>query len=605
MNLRKTESRISLLALVLSVALASSLSCSIHKPMTNFATLKNEYLDSLFLAKPHLATFMGDHRFDDRFADLSSQALKLRERVLEQQQLRLNSIDKSGLSPDDQVDAEILSDGINLELLYLREVKDWEWDPRLYDSFPYYDPREMVAGRISDIIHGDFAALPDRLKSVAGLLRNLPAFLKQAQDGLRNPARIYTEQAIEDNKGRIELFKGEVEEFIRRSVAVPENLRAEAEKTRISAVKALEDYQSFLQSDLLSRSSGDWRLGRDRYHKKFSLALQTDLSPESVVPRAESAFNKARLELFRVAVQLHKELFPGRPLIQSETSPKNQAQIIRTVRDELSKDHPKAEDLVEAHRRNLDAFRRFIEEHHLLNLPPKETLVVREMPLFKRGVAAAEYLAPGVLQPTALWQATYYVDPINPAWDAARVESYLRGNNIYEVELTAMHEAYPGHHTQYYYARKNPNPLRSVLWNAPFVEGWAVYGEDLMTRLGFGGKNNLRYQFFARRGDMIVATNILIDIKLHSGEMQEDEAVRFMVEEGFQEQAQAEKKLLRAKLDTTQLAQYFLGYDEIRELEHDYREIKKEAFGQREFNESVIGHGPLAVKHLRKFLLQK
>ena len=104
---------------------------------------------------------------------------------------------------------------------------------------------------------------------------------------------------------------------------------------------------------------------------------------------------------------------------------------------------------------------------------------------------------------------------------------------------------------------------------------------------------------------MIVATNILIDIKLHSGEMQEDEAVRFMVEEGFQEQAQAEKKLLRAKLDTTQLAQYFLGYDEIRELEHDYREIKKEAFSQREFNESVIGHGPIAVKHLRKFLLQK
>ena len=152
------------------------------------------------------------------------------------------------------------------------------------------------------------------------------------------------------------------------------------------------------------------------------------------------------------------------------------------------------------------AFRRFIEEHDLLELPPKETLAVREMPLFKRGVAAAEYLAPGVLQPAAQWQATYYVDPINPSWDAARIESYLRGNNTYEVELTAMHEAYPGHHTQYYYARKNPNPLRAVLWNAPFVEGWAVYGEDLMTRLGFGGKSNLRYQFFARRGDMIVAT---------------------------------------------------------------------------------------------------
>ena len=107
---------------------------------------------------------------------------------------------------------------------------------------------------------------------------------------MRNPARIYTEQAIQDNQGRIELFKGEVEEFIRRSVDAPEGLRLEAEKARISAVKALEDYQRFLQSDLLPRSSGDWRLGPERYHKKFSLALQTDLTPESVVTKAESAF---------------------------------------------------------------------------------------------------------------------------------------------------------------------------------------------------------------------------------------------------------------------------------------------------------------------------
>jgi uncharacterized protein (DUF885 family) len=429
--------------------------------------------------------------------------------------------------------------------------------------------------------------------------------LKQARYQLRNPARVYTEQAIEDNHGRIELFKGEVEEFIRGSVDAPEGLRLEAEKARSSAVKALEDYQSFLQSDLLPRSSGDWRLGQERYHKKFSLALQTNLTPESVVTRAESAFKRARLELFQLAVQLHKELLRGKPLPRPQTSPANQVQIIRAVRDELSKDHPRAEELVEAHRRSLEAFRHFIEEHDLLELPPRETLVVREMPLFKRGVAAAEYLAPGVLQPAAQWQATYYVDPINPAWDAARIESYLKGNNTYEVDLTAMHEAYPGHHTQYYYARKSPNPLRAVLWNAPFVEGWAVYGQDLMTRLGFGGKSNLRYQFFARRSDMIVATNILIDIKLHCGEMTVDEAMRFMVEEGFQEQAQAERKLLRAKLDTTQLAQYFPGFDEIVELEHDYRKIKKEAFSQREFDEALIGHGPIAVKHLRKVLLQK
>jgi uncharacterized protein (DUF885 family) len=223
------------------------------------------------------------------------------------------------------------------------------------------------------------------------------------------------------------------------------------------------------------------------------------------------------------------------------------------------------------------------------------------MPPFKRGSSAAEYLAPGVLEHRDQWAATYFVDPIDPTWDAARIESILRGNNDYEVQLTAMHEAYPGHHTQFYLARQNLNPLRAVLWNAPFVEGWAVYGENLMTRLGYGGAKNARYRFFALRGDMIVATNALIDAQLHSGQMTEAEAVRFMVEEGFQEQAQAEKKLRRAKLDSTQLSQYFLGLDEIQQLENEVKARAGARFRQREFNEKLTGHGSIAVKHLRRY----
>src|SRR5437762_9627043 len=108
MKIRQTRSLVLSLILWLSSMCVFS-SCSMRKPMNNLATLKREYLDALFLAKPHLATFMGDHRFDDRLADLSPRGLKLRQRVLDQQKLRLASIDKGGLPLDEQVDAEILS----------------------------------------------------------------------------------------------------------------------------------------------------------------------------------------------------------------------------------------------------------------------------------------------------------------------------------------------------------------------------------------------------------------------------------------------------------------------------------------------------------------
>ena len=386
-----------------------------------------------------------------------------------------------------------------------------------------------------------------------------------------------------------------------RAAEVSASLRDEAEAARKAALAALEGYQRFLEQDLLPRSSGDWRLGADLFRKKFPLALQTTVTPEALAAKARQAFQHARQELFTVAVTLHRELFPGKAAPRTGATPEAQSRLIRLVKDELSKDHPSAAGLVEAHRKNLDDFRRFIVEHDLIALPPAETLIVREMPPFKRGSAAAEYLAPGVLERRDKWVATYFVDPIDPTWDAARVESILRGNNDYEVQLTAMHEAYPGHHTQFYVARQNLNPLRAVLWNAPFVEGWAVYGENLMTRLGYGGAKNARYRFFALRGDMIVATNALIDAQLHSGQMTEAEAVRFMVEEGFQEQAQAEKKLRRAKLDTTQLSQYFLGLDEIQQLENEVKARAGAGFRQREFNEKLTGHGSIAVKHLRRY----
>jgi uncharacterized protein (DUF885 family) len=281
--------------------------------MNNLGNLKREYLDGLFLAKPHLAAFMGDHRFDDRLPDLSRRGLELRQRALEQQRLRLTSIDRSKLPPDDQVDVEILSDGIDLELLYLKEIRDWEWDPRLHDSFPYYNPREMVASRVSDIMHRDSVPEEQRLRSLTGQMQALPEFLSQMKAQLKNPSRIYTVQAIEDNKGRITLFHTELAEFIRTVPGVPEGLRTQAETARKIAVRALEDYQRFLETELLPKSNGDWRLGAEHYGKKFPLALQTRMTPEEAISRAEVAFQKARLELYNLAVQLHKELFPGRP----------------------------------------------------------------------------------------------------------------------------------------------------------------------------------------------------------------------------------------------------------------------------------------------------
>ncbi|MCC6525863.1 MAG: DUF885 domain-containing protein [Polyangiaceae bacterium] len=590
---------------------SASTSAAVAPAPQPWATFATQYLDALFVAKPHLAMFMGDHRYDGRHADFAPEALAARRDALRAQRAALDALGRQGWSHDDLVDADIVGDAIDLELLYLDEIKDWEWDPRLHDSFPYYDPREIVAERLSMLVHGDFAPLATRLASLTGLLAGLPRLLTQFEAHQKRPARVYTEHAIDDNKGRMELVKGEVAEFIKGAAtggATPEAV-AEAEKARGVALEALGKYQTFLVETLLPRSDGEWRLGAERYGKKFPLALQTKLTPDEVVPRARAAFDKARAELFALALELHKKLLPKEKRPEGDAvktaDAATQKGIIEAVRDVLAKDHPTAEDYVANEWRGLDSLRKLITEKDLLDLPPAATLLTIEMPAFKRGVIAAEYLAPGMLDRNAEWRGTYSVDPVDPRWPAEKAESYLRANNRYTTLLRAVHEAYPGHHVQTWYARQNLDPVRAVLWNAAMVEGWAVYGEDVMVfGAGLGGAENDHYKFFTLRGHMVVATNALLDIGLQTGKMSEAEAVRFMVEEGLQEKAMAEKKLVRAELDSTQLCQYFLGYDEILELERDFRAAVGEAkWKQRAFDEGMVTHGSVAVKHLRKYLL--
>ena len=154
------------------------------------AALSKSYLDGLFRAKPHLATFMGEHRYDGELPDYSNAAMAARERELVAQQKEAADLGLMKLERDDAIDLAILNDGIALELLYIREIRDFTWDPRLHDSFPFYDPREILSGRLSDIIHGTFAPAAARKASIVSQLEKLPAFLTTAKALYTNPSKI-------------------------------------------------------------------------------------------------------------------------------------------------------------------------------------------------------------------------------------------------------------------------------------------------------------------------------------------------------------------------------------------------------------------------------
>jgi hypothetical protein len=167
-------------------------------------------------------------------------------------------------------------------------------------------------------------------------------------------------------------------------------------------------------------------------------------------------------------------------------------------------------------------------------------------------------------------KAFFSITPIPDDWTPEQAESYLREDNDRMLRLLTIHEAVPGHYLQGVYANRCPSIARSVFWSGVFAEGWAVYVTQVMMDAGYGADDPAllltHWKFYLR-----AVTNAIIDIRIHTMGMTEDEAVSLMVDGGFQEEAEARAKYNRARLSSTQLCTYFVGSLEFWDIEREAR----------------------------------
>ncbi|HSQ55881.1 MAG TPA: DUF885 domain-containing protein, partial [Gemmata sp.] len=409
---------------------------------------------------------------------------------------------------------------------------------------------------------------------------------------LKNPPQILTEVAIKRNRGAIAFFEKEIYAIAGETPGT-EPLSTPCK----AAVKALEDYQDWLEKELLPKSHGEWRLGKEKFAKKLELELDAGLSADEVVKIAEAEADRVEREMWYVAKQLWAKLFPGKDVPADDAAGRRFA--IQTVLDELGKEHGKPEELVVDARKTVEKIKAFIRERKILTLPDPDTCKVVEMPEFQRGFSVA-YLNPAPpLDPKAA--SLYAVAPPPADWSTERVETLLREYNSAMLQVLTIHEAYPGHYVQLAYANRNPSLVRKVLWSGSFAEGWAVYTEQMMLDQGYGdGDLSLRLhqlKFYQR-----AVINAILDNKMHCQNLSDEDAKRLLMERGFQTEAEAVGKIARAKQSSTQLSTYFVGRTAFYRLRQDVQRKQGARFDLAKFHESVLSHGTLPVKYLQELV---
>jgi uncharacterized protein (DUF885 family) len=548
---------------------------------TRLANLFQSYLDQEFRRHPLYATQQGNHDHDDRLDDLSPAARKKDVETTRGMLATLGKeIDFKKLSRNGQIDYEIWSHVLKYNLWSVENDNRFEYDPRVYGEY------------ISDSVFLLFtqSTLPRErnVENAAKRITFIPKVVAAAKEGLKNPPKILTEVAIKRNLGAISFYEKEIYEFAKETPG-SEPLATPCKE----AVKALKDYQQWLEKELLPKSNGEWRLGKEKFAKKLELELDAGLTAEEVVKFAEAEADRVEREMYYAAKQLWAKLFPGKPLPPDDAA--GRRFTVSAVMGELGKDHGKPENIVADARKTVEKIKTFIREKKILTLPDPDACKVVEMPEFQRGFSVA-YLNPAPpLDPKA--DSLYAVAPPPKEWTPERVETFLREYNTPMLQILTIHEAYPGHYVQLAYSNRCPSLVRKVLNSGTFAEGWAVYTEQMMLDQGYGdGDLSLRLhqlKFYQR-----AVINAILDYKMHCDDMSDDDAKKLLMERGFQTEAEAVGKIQRAKQSSTQLSTYFVGRTAFYRLRQDVQRRRGDAFDLAKFHETVLSHGTLPVKYL-------
>jgi uncharacterized protein (DUF885 family) len=555
----------------------------------DFPALVEALLADYFRLHPAHATEIGEHAYDGVWPDLTDAGRAERAAWLSEAVGRLEAIDPATLSRDERIDRRVLLDSLEATRFGEERLREATWNPL---SYVY-----LFGGGLFALLAREFAPLPERLRSAASRMRGLPAALDAARETLaaggdRPVSRFHAEKATERMAGITDLCRTAVAEAeAHGDAALLDEVRAAAD----AAGAAIDEFGAWLRDEMLPTADGDFRLGPELYAEKFRHALKTDLTPADLEARATAAYDEVRAELVRLGRELWPAWVPGEPL------PADEGAIVRGVLDAIAAEHPPADALLDFCREENERIEAFVQERDLIGLTTEPMQIVWT-PEFLRAFGGAMLLSPGPLDRGL--DAFFAITPMPDDWSAERKESYLREDNDRMLRLLTIHEAVPGHYLQLTYSNLCPSLVRSVFQSGVFAEGWAVYVTQVMMDVGYGADDPalmmVHWKFYLRS-----ITNALMDLRIHAGTMDEGEAMRLMVEGGFQEEGEALNKWDRARLSSTQLCEYFSGAIGMTQLEAEARrraEAEGREFVWRPFLESVLAHGSPPLPVIREIL---
>jgi uncharacterized protein (DUF885 family) len=389
-------------------------SCAKKVGPAEFEALRSEFVYETLALSPVAATAAGYHQhkgrsLDEALDDLSAAGIAKQREFWRNWRKRLAAVDEPALDAEIRADLSLMRTQTESALLELEEIQSWQRNPAVYV--------ETLGQALFTPYAVEYAPAEERWRHIIARLKAAPALLAAGRANLKQAPGAWTRVAREENEGNIAL----AEKTLRESA--PAALRAEYDAAAEPALAAMHEFNRFLEQ-LPDAGADAWRLGAEKYEKKFRLAMGGTRTVSEALEEAERDLRAFRKMMFDIALPLHRQYFPAdRPRVDLNL-------IVGRVLDRIAEQRPKRAEYFAEARKTVEETQAFLRANadKLMTPPGRGNLQLIETPPFMRGIYGVGGFSPApALQPEL--GAFYWLTPIPEDWSEERATSKLREYN--------------------------------------------------------------------------------------------------------------------------------------------------------------------------------
>jgi uncharacterized protein (DUF885 family) len=554
------------------LVLATGTESNAARNKKSFDKLAGQILESLQSFYPVQATAEGIHSYDHRLADFSSKSVKRMKNSLADYTKQLYKYRNYGFALDDKIDFQLIRSNVEIALLDLREIKWYQKSPQLYVT-------EAVDG-IYLLLQSQHAPLSERLHSIMARMEAVPALFATAAKNLKKPPEEYIELASESIESAQRFYQQVAGELMHQFPEQADNILRVVTKAR----EAMAEFSVRL-IEMEPGPDKSFAIGRNNFEYYLAHEHFLNISADSLLKIGESLLAESQAAFSAYEEYVETSHQNGRDSVFIPTSFNRQ-------------------DLLDYYQWEVEQVKVFLDANDILTVPEDIAPVrVEQTPSFLRSmIGGIAYQPAGPFDENQT--GIFYVRPVPEDLDPIQMAARFRYVHRRGFKGSVVHEAYPGHHLQMQLAGRNPSSVRKWQSNNLFVEGWALYCEEMVYKAGLFGDEDPAKWLAILGGIRYRAARIVADVKLHTGQFTSKECADWMIEvleaETESDKNYHRKMVRKYTLTPTRWMSYLIGKEEIERLRDDVKARDGDAFDERQFYDHLLSQGSIPPALVRE-----